>query len=66
MLLISGDEAMARSYRSELATLLGRGPAGIRDEDWQRLEDLHAALNVAFGEASRPKFRRARLGLPHP
>lgn len=60
MLLISGDEAMARDIRGVVADVLNGVLPSPSEESRQRLEDLHASLNLTLGKVAR-RPRRSRV-----
>ena len=55
--LIAGDVKMGRNLRRTVAEIIEEVGDSLPEEDRQRFEDLHAALNLALGE-SRPRTAR--------
>lgn len=59
--LISGDARMGRSLRRTVAEIIEEVGESLPEEDRQRFLDLHAALNLALGEARPRDKKRAQL-----
>lgn len=53
--MFHGDEAMARDLRDGIAKGISAARDVLREESWQRLADLQAALNRSLGLTARPR-----------
>lgn len=53
--LFHSDEATARDLRDGIAKGISEARDVLRDESWQLLSDLQAALNRSIGLTARPR-----------
>ena len=64
LLINLDDQSQAREIRDAIAKGIEAARSSLREETWQHLSDLQAALNRSLGEAFRPKARRVRTPNP--